>query len=219
METALTTPSFVSTFSFASLRVDSRAAVLGATLAFGSCTLAGCGDDDAERAVDVPALAATAPSPEAPLVVEPEEAPPAPELDFDTEEGRVSTFGAGPGFTPDPMTHPGTTAGGPIDAHLEDEHCHGWVGPQPDFVITATRAFAELSLMVASSADTSLFVIGPDGGAHCTDDDEGRDPRLRERFAPGVYRVWVGTATQGTEEPFLLALSELDETTPSQLAH
>ncbi len=216
MDTDLTPPSFVSTFSIASFCVDGRAVVLGATLALGTCSLAACGDD-ADSGPPVPALAAaTSPAEIDPPAPEPE---PEPALDYDAEEGRVGTFSAGPGFTPDPLTHPGTTAPGVIDAHLDDERCHGWLAPQPDYVFTATRSFAELTMMVASREDTTLYVVDPDGELRCADDDEGADPIIRARFTPGVYRVWVGTRAQNVEAPYLLALSELEETSPSQLAH
>lgn len=217
METTGTTP-FASTFSLAGLCVDhgvGRAAVLGATIAFGSCALVGCGDD-ADHASKPPVLSAAAALSQDDEV-EREEEPPT--LSVDAEEGRVGTFDASPGFTPDPMTHPGTTAGGPIDASHEDERCHGWLAPEPDYVITADRAFAELALMVGSSEDTTLYVLGPDHEARCADDEEGHDPVIRGAFDPGVYRVWVGTRTPGREAPYVLALSELDDTAPSQLAH
>lgn len=215
MEQALTPPPCVSTFSIACLRVDHRAAVLGATLAFGTCTLTACGED-VDHTPEIAPVVSTAP-------VEHEEAAPRieepPSLDYDAEEGRVGTFEASPGFTPDPMTHPGTTAPGVIDAQEEDEHCHGWLAAEPDYVFTATRSFAELALMAASRADTTLFVVDPDGRTRCGDDDEGRDPLIRAPFAPGVYRVWVGTRERDTEAPYVLALSELDETSPAELAH
>jgi hypothetical protein len=203
----------------ASCRFESRtgrAVVLGATIAFGSCTLAGC--DDARLGPKVPTMAATmVPELEMDEEAEPDELEPEPTMLTDADEGRLGQFQTSPGFTPDPFTRRGTTAGGPLDASAFDERCEGWVSESPDYVFTAQRPFAELALMVASSEDTTLVVIGPDGEARCADDEDGPHPVVRGSFAPGVHRVWVGTRSREASAPFLLALSELDDTSPSSL--
>ncbi len=190
----------------------SRAAVLGATLAFGSCTLAGCGDGG--DVAKMPLLGAVS------VPVRDEAIEEEPVLEIDAEEGRVATVSASPGFTPDPMTYAGTSRGNAIDAHELDDRCRGWLAAEPELVLTADRPFSELALMVASSADTSLYVLGPDDGeARCADDEDGHSPLVRELFEPGVYRVWVGTADPDETTSFVIALSELEETRPSTLTH
>lgn len=190
-----------------------RAVVLGATIAFGSCTLAACADG-ADHAEKVPLLAATASLPS-----EQEEIEDEPTLALDADEGSVATLQASPGFTPDPLTHDGTTAPTSLAANEVDERCEGWLAPEPDFVLTADRPFSELALMAASRDDVTLFIMGPDGEARCADDDEGTNPIVRGLFGPGTYRVWVGTAEREAEVPYVLALSELDDTVPSRLLH
>ena len=88
-----------------------------------------------------------------------------------------------------------------------------------DVVFTAERPFAELAIMVASEADTMLFVLDPEGEARCGDDDDGEHPIVRGLFAQGVYRVWVGAEERDASGPFVLALTELDDSRPSRLLH
>lgn len=196
-------------------RVD-RAVALGAAVAFGS--LAGC--SDADQGPKVPVLAATtsvlefdADRAEGASPDEP------PSLALDAEEGRIDTFAASPGFTPDPRSVSGVMHAGPIDASEVDDRCEGWLAVDPDVVFTAERPFAELAIMVASEADTTLFVLDPDGEARCGDDEDGEHPIVRGLFAQGVYRVWVGAEERDASGPFVLALTELDDSRPSRLLH
>lgn len=198
-------------------RRSGRAVVLGAAVAIGSCAFAGCGEAG-DHEPPVP-LAAAAVVEEEAIVVEPEpkeEEEPA-ELAFDAEEARVRRFEASPGFTPDPLLHRASTAGGPIDANVEDERCRGWLASKPDFLFDARRPFAELGVMVASEVDTTLVVVGPNGQLRCADDDDGAHPVVRELFEPGLHRIWVGTKEPGVKAEYVLALSELDEWRPSRL--
>jgi hypothetical protein len=198
-------------------RRASRAVVLGAAVAIGS-SLAACGDTSERDVPSVPVLAASISHDadhESELVAVDEEET----LSLDADEGRLETFEASPGFTPDPLIHEGTTAGGPIDGHDEDDRCHGWLAPEPDFVFTAHRPFAELAVMVASEEDTTLFVVGPDGEPRCGDDDDGVQPMVRGLFTEGTHRVWVGTSAPDVTAHYLLALSELEESRPSRLLH
>ena len=211
-----------------SLQIDGprragRAVALGAAVAIGSCSLAACGDANDRETHNVPALAATAHDADdegeigaAPLEEEEEtEAM----LSLEAEEGRLDTFVTSPGFTPDPLTREGTTSGGVIDGQAEDDRCHGWLAPEPDFVFTARRPFAELAVMVASEEDTTLFVVGPDGEPRCGDDEDGEQPVVRGLFAEGTHRIWVGTAAPDVSTRYVLALSELEESRPSRLLH
>jgi hypothetical protein len=195
---------FTSTFGASS----SRAMVIGATLAFGTCALA-CSEDPSTNVREVAHRSAIAQPP-----------PPEPTtVALDAARGRNGTIAASPGFTPDPLVRPGTTAGGPLAANEQDERCRGFVSAEPDYVLDADRPFAELALMVSSREDTTLFVVGPDGEARCADDDDGAHPVLRTAFAAGRYRVWVGTRNRNVEAPYVLALSELADSRPSTLTH
>lgn len=202
---------------FAWCRVESRAGravVLGAAVAIGGCSLSACGEG--EREPEMPELAAAS----VPEDSEIEELVPLEDDDslaLDADEGRLGTFAASPGFTPDPLIHEGTTVAGVIDAETVDERCRGWLSSQPDFVLDASWPFAELALMVRSEADTTLVIVGPDGELRCGDDEDGAQPVVRGLFEPGTYRVWVGTRAPDVSVPYALALSELEETSPSRL--
>lgn len=214
MEIALETACFEGRL-LAPPRRAGRAVAFGAAVAIGGCSIAGCGDPSAQEP-KMPELAAA-------TVIEDEviEAPIEEDvsLALEAREGRVDTLDASPGFTPDPLTHEGTTVGGPIDGHYEDDRCRGWLAPEPDFVFNAHRPFAELAVMVASEEDTTLFVVGPDGEPRCGDDEEGTQPIVRGLFAQGTHRVWVGTGAPDVTAHYVLAFSELDDSRPSRLLH
>ncbi len=194
-----------------------KAMVLGATLALGGygiggCALAGC-DDPVVHDVKMPSLATTtaaeaAGAPEE--VIEP---------DLLSDEARLAELDVSPGFIPDPTVRTGETAGGPVDLDAYDERCDGWAAEAPDLVLDAARPFAELAILVASHADTTLMVVGPDGEPRCADDIDGAHPVIRQSFLPGRYRVWVGTREPETRAGYVIALSELDDVQPSALLH
>jgi hypothetical protein len=192
--------------------------VLGATLALGGCSLGGCGDE-ADLEPKMPSLESSSHASSLdPEEGEDDDGEALAMPDVEAEEGRLGTIEASPGFVPDPLTHAGETAGGPVDAHEFDDRCAGWIAGQPDVILRTPRPFAELSVMVASAEDTSLMVVGPDGEPRCGDDEDGTLPVVRGAFAAGDYRVWVGVARRGSSVPFSLALSELEGSTPSSLA-
>lgn len=209
-----------------SLQIDvprraGRAVALGAAVAIGTCSLGACGDTTDPEAHNVPALAASThdanePSEIGAIPLEDEEED---MLSLEAEQGRVDTLVTSPGFAPDPLTREGTAGGGTIDGEYEGDHCRGWLAPEPDFVLTARRPFAELAVMVASEADTTLFIVGPDGEPRCGDDEDGQQPVVRGLFAQGTHRVWVGTARPEVSARYVLALSELEDSRPSRLLH
>ena len=184
--------------------------VLSATLALGSCQLASCNDADEDKAAPPPLSTQATVDVDTSVSAEP---------DLDATEARVAEIETSPGFTPDPTTCSGTTAGGPLDLNHLDDRCHGWVDAQPDAILQAERPFAELAVMAASRDDATLLVVGPDGEARCGDDEDGTNPVVRGFFAVGLHRVWVGTRERGVEARFVLGLSELDDSRPSSLAY
>lgn len=189
-------------------------ALLGAMLALGT-GLAGC---EGERRLDpkLPALSMS-PMDSSPLEDDaPAAALPPESIGFEAEEGREGRIELGPGFAPDPLTREGVTAGGPVDARELDRTCQGFVGFEPDVVVSTELAIAELSVMVASDQPTSLVVVGPDGRARCAA-GPGAHAVLRGPLASGLHRVWVGARERGVRARYVLGLSELDDTHPRAL--
>lgn len=99
------------------------------------------------------------------------------------------------GFLPDPYTV-NVNAGGPVDARgRAGGRCVGYMAEAPSLTLDYTAGSYQLFLSAASSADTTLVVLGPDGRYYCDDDGAGN-------FNPGVhmpnpssgrYQIWVGT--------------------------
>ncbi|MFK7988462.1 MAG: hypothetical protein AB8I08_20740 [Sandaracinaceae bacterium] len=190
--------------------------VLSGLIAFGSCGFVAC-DDPGEPPVQpsMPPMAVNAPTPDPEIGDEPAATvPEEPATDSDTSQ--LGTLELQPGFTPDPLSRVGTAEGGPIDAHLWDDRCDGWIAEHPDAQVDVVRPFAELAIMAASDADTTLVVVGPDGEARCSNDEEGHDPLLRAAVEPGTHRIWVGTAEPGEPARFVLSFSEFDATLPAE---
>ncbi len=114
------------------------------------------------------------------------------------------------GFAPDPQTVR-LTAGGTIQASAVGAGCSGSIAGPPDFELTYTSGSFPLIFRTVARADTTLVINGPDSRWYCDDDGgaEGMNAELRFN-APqsGVYDVWVGTYSGGTE-PATLQISEL----------
>ena len=195
-----------------------RALALGATIAFGSCQLAACDAAD-ETAHIAPLATTTTPTREA------QRDPPAAaeavplEPDLQSAHGRIADVAVGPGFTPDPSTWTGDEIGGRINAHELDDRCDGWIAAQPDIVLHTTRPFAELVIMAASEVDSTLVMVGPDGELRCGDNEDEQHPIVRGSLPRGTFRIWVGARDAGGSAPFVLAMSELDDSRPSSLLH
>lgn len=137
-----------------------------------------------------------------------------------TQAAGGSNFGTialAPGFVPDPHVARGTS-GGAIDASTLNATCRGWISQQPDHLLVANGQFPNLRVLVnGASQDTTLVVQRPDGGYLCNDDTEGRDPVVAGGFAPGTYKVWVGSYSRGQSIPYTLGVSELGSVMPSSL--
>ena len=118
------------------------------------------------------------------------------------------------GFTPDPMVVR-ITAGGTInsnDASSLGGQCVGMITDAPDFRITyAARPGARLTIRIASQADTTLVVNGPNGNWYCNDDlGTSLNPGVIYRTPQsGAYDVWVGT--YGTDPaPAEIRITEME---------
>jgi hypothetical protein len=73
--------------------------------------------------------------------------------------------------------------------------------------VTLTEHFDYLELAVTSAGDTTLVVEGPIGW-WCVDDTNGLNPALFGQWAPGNYRVFVGTYSPGESLAYTIAITE-----------
>jgi hypothetical protein len=117
------------------------------------------------------------------------------------------------GFNPDPRVI-SVTAGGTIPGSSVGRNCAGFVAANPDFKLNYTAGDSGLPLIisVASSADTTLVINGPDNQWYCDDDggQNGSNPSVRFNHpASGRYDIFVGTYASGTPAPARLHISEL----------
>lgn len=116
------------------------------------------------------------------------------------------------GFTPDPYTV-NLQSGGGIDAGSRiGGDCRGYVANAPDFRISYSAGSTfPLIISVASSADTTLVINGPDGRWYCNDDGgNGYNPSVRfSSPRSGQYDVWVGTYANSSMQAATLYISEV----------
>lgn len=120
-----------------------------------------------------------------------------------------------PGFTPDPWLI-GGISGGRQEAtsqagrgETETGICWGYISEQPDHRLVLTEFFDYLTVGVASAGDTTLVIQGP-GGTWCSDDAQGRDPRIGGQWLPGTYQIWVGSADPDAYFVYDLQLTEVE---------
>jgi hypothetical protein len=111
------------------------------------------------------------------------------------------------GFRPDPVVVQ-VRSGGSIDAQTINPGCKGFIAGAPDVRLQFEAATQPLIVSVASDADTTLVIHGPDGGWYC-DDNSGsnhRNPSLRfSHPQSGQYDVWIGAPAANS-----LAAAELN---------
>ena len=116
------------------------------------------------------------------------------------------------GFTPDPRVVP-VVSGGNIDASRIRGDCHGFISGSPDVrLVFNTQGNLPLIISVASGADTTLVVNGPDGRFLCDDDGgvNGLNPSIRiNRPRSGRYEIWVGSYRAGSNDRARLNISEV----------
>lgn len=116
------------------------------------------------------------------------------------------------GFSPDPQVV-NLQSGGNLDARGINPACAGFITNAPDVRLNF-QAGSNLPLIisVASAADTTLVVNGPDGSWYCDDDGgvNGLNPSLRfGRPQTGRYEIWVGTYGGASLQNAQLHISEL----------
>lgn len=115
------------------------------------------------------------------------------------------------GFNPDPRVV-SVRAGGNLNANTAARNCAGFISRAPDFKVNYTAGSYPLIISVASSADTTLVINGPNGNWHCDDDggENGSNPSVRfNNPRSGRYDIWVGTYNRGGTQPARLHISEV----------
>jgi hypothetical protein len=88
-----------------------------------------------------------------------------------------------------------------------DNQCLGFGDPKPDHIMQLSRKVDRLKLEVDSGGkDTTLIIVGPDGGVHCADDfGSGKDAGLEEAdWKPGDYKIWVGSVSPSARHKYRL---------------
>src|SRR6185295_18245361 len=128
-------------------------------------------------------------------------------VDLDPSYGAIDLVS---GFQPDPLVIQ-VRSGGSIDAQSINPGCKGFIASAADLRINFTAGALPLIISVASEADTSLVVNGPDGAWYCDDDGgrNGRNPSLRfNRPQSGQYNIWIGANGANTLEAAELNVSE-----------
>jgi hypothetical protein len=137
-------------------------------------------------------------------------AAPAAAQDFNADPN----FGAidlASGFTPDPQVI-AVRSGGSLNAQSLSPSCRGFISNAPDVRLNYDAGSLPLIISVASAADTTLVVNGPDGSWYCDDDGgvNGLNPMVRfNNPKPGRYEIWVGTYANASLQPAQLFISEL----------
>jgi hypothetical protein len=115
------------------------------------------------------------------------------------------------GFQPDPLVVQ-VRSGGSIDAQSINPGCNGFIASAPDVRISFSAGSLPLIISVASDADTTLVVNGPDGAWYCDDEggQNGHNPSLRfSHPQSGQYDIWIGTAGSSSLQAAELNVSEL----------
>jgi hypothetical protein len=128
--------------------------------------------------------------------------------------GPVAAIGAplafGPDTAADPLIATGV-AGGPLDASRVDPSCYaGHYATAPSHVLTLSGPMPYLHVVVFSptSADLTLIVQPAGGAATCNDDSDGLNPAVElYNLPPGEVRIYVGTYSPGTTQPYEIGVS------------
>ncbi len=115
------------------------------------------------------------------------------------------------GFLPDPYQI-SVMAGGSISASSAisnaNGYCTGYVTREPTLELRYNGG-GDLHIYTAGSPDTVLAINAPDGTWHCNDDADGFDAGLSfPNGFSGVYDIYVGTFSQGSQQT-TLRISEI----------
>jgi hypothetical protein len=119
------------------------------------------------------------------------------------------TINLSSGFADDPRVI-NVTAGGRLNAATIDSACVGSIANSPDVRLNYEAGSFPLIISVASDADTTLVINGPDGRWYCNDDTNGVNPVVRfDEPGSGQYDIYIGHYQQGRSIPAQLYISEL----------
>jgi hypothetical protein len=109
-------------------------------------------------------------------------------------------------------------SGGEVDARLYGDTdagpCVGFIADQPNHVLQVTEAVERLELLVDSSADTTLVVLGP-AGMKCNDDSYGLNPAISGAFPAGVYQIFVGSYSYRARSSYRLSVTAQPRRVPN----
>jgi hypothetical protein len=118
------------------------------------------------------------------------------------------------GFAPVARSVQGLS-GGPVQAQQVDSSCRGYIGMQPTHSIMTRSGFGYLRMFVVSQGDTTLVVRGSNGMTYCNDDTYGLNPALDlNALPPGRYDIFVGSYSQGAQNPYVLYFTENSSVQP-----
>ena len=140
-------------------------------------------------------------------------------------ESNFGTVTLSTGFMPDPKVAQGRS-GGARDAQTVSSDCRGWIDMnKPDHLFVAQTAFGGNFRILGHSTrqpmqDITLVIQKPDGTYVCNDDaaPPATDPIIQgQQWMPGVYKIWVGSYTQGEFADYRLGFTELGSVTTDSL--
>jgi len=130
-------------------------------------------------------------------------------LQIDSTQGNFTAVNLRTGFTPDPHRTNGVS-GGQLNATRLGNECRGWIAGRPDHIVRLRSNFNFFRIFVNSDSDTTLVVRLPNGRFVCNDDARGLNPAVdRDRWRRGLYRVWVGSYSEGDNSRYEIGFTEL----------
>lgn len=120
---------------------------------------------------------------------------PRPALSLNTTpEGALVHVDYGPATTVDPRIILDIAASS-TEAFGLGDGCAGFITPErPDVLLSVEAGLPQVLIYMASDADGTLVIQGPDGTLHCNDDFEMLNPGvLIQNPLPGAYAIFAGT--------------------------
>jgi len=130
-------------------------------------------------------------------------------LQIESTNGNFDAVNLRSGFTPDPHRTNGVS-GGELNSTRLGNDCRGWIAGRPDHIVRLRGNFNFFRIFVNSDSDTTLVVRTPNGRFLCNDDARGLNPAItRDRWRRGMYRVWVGSYSEGDNSNYNIGFTEL----------
>lgn len=123
-------------------------------------------------------------------------------------EGRSEDRRLRRGFLPDPRMDDGS-AGGEIDVRRLGGECEGYVGEQPNHVLTLRDDFDYLRIQLGEIPGRATLLVRSPGGRWFCDRAESINARVeRDAWPQGDYRIWVGGLTRGPGDEYRICYTE-----------